>query len=65
MVPDSALVPDAHCRVSVPEFSGNSFSFNGTMCTNEVKFLRMAWNGATPLVRPCSIPFQTDSEPPL
>ena len=50
MMPDSPLVPDAHCTVSVPEFSGNSTSFNGTMCTNEVQFLRMAWNRAEPLV---------------
>ncbi len=51
IVPDSGLVPDDHCTLSVPAFSGNSMSFNGTVCNDEVKFLRMAWNNAMPLVR--------------
>lgn len=52
VVPDSPLVPDLHCNLSVPEFSGNSSSFNGTVCSSEVHFVRMAWNRAEPMVSP-------------
>lgn len=55
MVPNSALVPDEFCTPSVAAFSGNSASFNGTVCGLQVQFLRMAWNGAVPLVRQCVV----------
>lgn len=48
VVPNSSLVPDAHCTLSVAAFSS---SFNGTVCNAQVQFLRMAWNQAMPLVR--------------
>lgn len=52
VVPDSSLVgPDVHCTRSVPEFSGGSSSFGGTVCSSQIQFLRMAWNQAVPLVR--------------
>lgn len=55
VVPDSPLVPDVLCTPSVSEFSGSSLSYNGTVCSNDVRFLRMAWNQAMPLVRPMHV----------
>ena len=51
VLPNSDLAPPQHCARSVPEFSVNSTVANGTVCSSDVNFLRMAWNRAQPLVR--------------
>ena len=51
VMPNSPLVPPQHCRSSIPEFSGNHSSHNGTVCSAAVNFLRVSWNQAQPLVR--------------
>ena len=48
VTPNSGLHPPDHCTPSVPEFSIGGF--NGSMCTSDVYFIRMAWNQATPTV---------------
>ena len=51
-LPNSELVPPELCTASVPAFS-NYTAINGTICSREVNFLRMAWNRAEPLVCCC------------
>ena len=51
VVPDSALVPSQFCELSVPAFSNRHSNSNGTVCTSQVRFLRMAWNSALPTVQ--------------
>lgn len=50
VLPSSELVPPELCTKSVPAFSVNNSVVNGTVCSSEINFLRMAWNGAEPLV---------------
>ena len=50
VLPDSELVPPEFCTKSVPAFSVNSSVINGTVCSSEINLLRLAWNGAEPLV---------------
>lgn len=42
VLPNSDLAPPQHCARSVPEFSVNSTVANGTVCSSDVNFLRMA-----------------------
>lgn len=49
VVPNSGLHPPQYCNQSVPELSAGTY--DGTLCTSDVYFLRMAWNRAQPLVR--------------
>ena len=51
-LPNSELVPPELCTASVPAFS-NYTAINGSVCSREVNFLRMAWNRAEPLVSCC------------
>ena len=49
VLPDSGLLPPQYCTKSVPEFSLNA-ALGGSRCTDDVYFLRMAWNAAQPHV---------------
>ena len=49
VLPDSGLHPHEHCTLSVSEFSVNP-NFGGSVCSNEVYFLRISWNNAEPRV---------------
>ena len=50
VLPNSQLVPPEFCTQSIPAFSVNNSVINGTVCSSEINFLRLAWNGAEPLV---------------